>query len=69
MADQQTLQTYLAEAEAAHHRLSLGEAVVTITRDNGDEVTFQQTNLGKLKRYIQSLKRQLGQKSGTRILG
>lgn len=44
----------LAEAQAAKHQLLTGKQAVSIGR--GDKtVTFQQTNIAELDRYIQQL--------------
>lgn len=44
----------LAEAQAAKHKLLTGQKAVSIGR--GDKtVTFQQTNIAELDRYIQQL--------------
>lgn len=55
MADLETLQTRLAEAEAARHSLAMGERVIEVLRD-GRRMTFQASNRGDLDAYISELK-------------
>lgn len=54
------LQTQLAEAKAAYHRLMLGGAARVIVDQNGERVEFLSANAGKLAQYILSLEQQLG---------
>ena len=59
-----TIPDRLAEAESAYHDLMTGKAVVEVTDQNGEKVTFHRASASKLAQYIQSLKMQM--KSGNR---
>lgn len=64
MADLATLQTRLAEAEAAYHRLQTGAAEETV--QHGDmRVTYTAASAGKLASYIESLKAQIAAAGGS----
>lgn len=65
MADTATLQARLAEAEAAMHALMTGTQEVSVQYE-GHETTFSRTSEDRLRRYIDSLKRQLGMPTGRR---
>lgn len=54
MADLETLQTRLAEAQAARHALATGQRVVEVVRD-GKRMRFQESNKGDLAGYIDEL--------------
>ncbi len=61
MTDLVTLQSWLAEAETARHKLLTGSLRQTV-RYNGDkEVTFAKTDLAALDGYITSLKARIAQ--------
>ena len=59
--------TWLAEAEAALHRLLTGAQEVTVSHE-GESVTFRQATEGKLRSYIAELRAALG-KGETRNQG
>lgn len=58
MADLETLQTRLTEAEAALHSLAMGERVVEVVRD-GRRVRYQESNKGDLGAYADLLRRSI----------
>ncbi|WP_146592214.1 gpW family head-tail joining protein [Puniceibacterium confluentis] len=58
--DTATLETQLSEAEAALHRVMTGDSV-TVVGYEGHRTEFTPVDESRLRRYIQSLKRQLGQ--------
>lgn len=58
MTDVATLRERLAEAEAAYHKLALGEAEASVTYGS-TMVAYKSADLGKLKAYIADLKRQI----------
>lgn len=60
-----TIETQLAEAQDALHKLMTGQAVVSIQRD-GKTVQFQQSNRADLQAYISTLQTQLGSSSRRR---
>lgn len=60
MTDTATLRARLSEAETALHDLSLGKCVVSVGSGD-DSITYQQTNIDKLRAYIRDLKSQLGE--------
>lgn len=59
MTDTEGLEARLAEADTALHQLMLGKKVVSVDYD-GAATTFSKANEGQLRRYIRSLKRELG---------
>jgi len=59
------LEARLAEAKAAFHSLMLGQALVKVRDQNGEEVTFRSASRADLYAYIQDLERQLGCHSGS----
>ncbi len=59
MADSSVLQTRLAEAEAALHKLITGAQAVQVNHE-GFDVTYTRSSEAALRRYIIDLKRQLG---------
>lgn len=63
MVDTATLEAQLAEAEAALHKVTTGSGIVRVEYDGG-MTEFSRTNVPELRRYIQSLKRQLPDYSG-----
>lgn len=65
MADTAQLEAWLAEIEEVEQAFYLGEREVKITRDNGDDIVFNKTSLGALKRRKQSILRQLGRPAGS----
>lgn len=60
MATTEQLETRLAEAEDAFHKLSLGNSVVEIRDSNGESVRYTNTDKATLASYIGNLKAQLG---------
>lgn len=60
MASDEVLQARLDAAEDALHRLSIGEAEVSVYYD-GTRTEYRAADIGGLRRYIASLKRALGQ--------
>jgi gpW len=60
--DTAVLEAQLAEAEAALHKLMMGTKVVKIGYDGAD-TEFSRTSVPELRRYIATLKRQLGDTS------
>lgn len=58
MADIATLQLRLAEAELAYHKLMTGTKQVAVQQDDM-QVTFNMTNVDRLRSYIAELKSQL----------
>lgn len=54
------LQLRLTEAENAYHQLVTGSKAMVIVDSNLERVEFAKTDLGKLRAYIEDLKRQLG---------
>ncbi|APZ53735.1 gpW family head-tail joining protein [Salipiger abyssi] len=59
--DTATLETRLAEAETALHALLMGESV-TVTAYDGHRTEYAPADETRLRRYIQSLRRQLGRR-------
>lgn len=62
--DLATLNQRLSEAEAAKHKLLIGQAVVTLRDQNGETVTYQQASIAKLDAYIAYLQQQIDQLNG-----
>lgn len=58
MADCNTLQTRLLEAELAHHKLSTGTQEVEVEHE-GMKIKYSLVSVDKLSAYIDSLKGQL----------
>lgn len=72
MADTDTLQGRLTEAEGALHELTIGRRVEAFTRAAGDtsrQVKWTAASIVDLRAYIADLRRQLGQPSGRRAIG
>jgi polyhydroxyalkanoate synthesis regulator phasin len=63
MADLTTLQTRLSEAEDALHKLLTGQKAVSVS-DEGQSVTFTQSNIEELRAYINELRNQIADLSG-----
>ncbi|WP_422074112.1 gpW family head-tail joining protein [Tranquillimonas rosea] len=59
MTDTATLRARLAEAEDALHKVALGGAVSVVSYD-GSRTEYTPTSEAALRRYVRSLKRQLG---------
>lgn len=59
-----TLEERLAEAEAAYHKLMIGEAAKVYVDQNGERLEFNVMSASKLAAYIADLKRQLGMAIG-----
>jgi hypothetical protein len=64
MSDLAILQTRLAEAEAAHHKLMTG-ASVTLAESSGRKVGYAPADADKLQVYISTLKKQIAALSDT----
>ena len=60
MSTQVDLQQLLAEAEAAYHQLVTGTSVVEVRDQSGDTVRYQAAHAGRLKAYIEEIRRKLG---------
>ncbi|APX21713.1 MAG: hypothetical protein CML50_00720 [Rhodobacteraceae bacterium] len=60
MADTATLEARLEDAEEALHAVLMGESVTVVAYD-GHRTEYGPANEAGLRRYIASLKRQLGQ--------
>lgn len=54
-----TLAQRLAEAEAAYHSLMTGRAVVSVTDQSGEQISYSRASASSLKAYIADLKTQL----------
>ena len=61
-----TLEASLTEAENALHKLLLGQTVTVVSYD-GHRTEFKPADEGKLRRYVQELKRKLGQAPAGRM--
>lgn len=68
MATQEVLEQRLEEIEQAEFDFAMGAREVKITRDNGDEIVFNRTNMAELKRMRQSIERKLGRRTGSVIV-
>jgi len=66
VTDTATLTTRLSEAEAALHKMLVGETVVRVTKPDGSAVDFAVYDQGvtRLRAYIIELKSLLGQTGG-----
>lgn len=64
MADLETLQSRLAEAEAARHRLLTGTQEVTVNLHGFGSTTYTQANARALDRYIAELRVQIARQTG-----
>lgn len=64
MADLATLQTRLAEAEDALHKLMTGGKTVAIRSSNGSMVTYGEADAAALRGYIADLRGQIGSAQG-----
>ena len=63
MTDQATLETWLAEAEAALHKLATGSLRQTV--DVGEKrVTYTPADLGQLRRHVADLKNRIAALKG-----
>lgn len=60
MTDPAILQARLVEAEAALHKLQIGQQAATVSYD-GKSVTYSQARIADLQSYILNLRIQLGQ--------
>lgn len=57
--DLTTLKLRLAEAEAAFHKLQLGQQRVSVTFGPSKSVSYTAANISELRRYIADLKDQI----------
>ena len=65
MADLATLQARLIEAEAAQHKLLLGDKEVSVAYGAGNmQVSFNRADASELAAYIARLKAQIGALGG-----
>lgn len=69
MTDTATLEARLAEAETALHQLEIGGRVVRVRASDGKQVEYAAAEIGPLRAYVASLKRQLGKMSRGRAIG
>lgn len=49
----------LAEAEAAYHALMTGRAVVAITDQSGEQISYTRATAASLRAYIRDLKAEI----------
>ncbi|MEM1131134.1 MAG: gpW family head-tail joining protein [Pseudomonadota bacterium] len=61
-----TLAERLAEAEAAYHRLQIGQAAVAVHDQNGERIEFRPATVRYLAAYIEDLRRQIAGQSRPR---
>jgi hypothetical protein len=54
-----TLAEQLSEAQAAYHRLQIGEAPLVYVDQNGERVEYNRTTAPRLAAYISELERQM----------
>lgn len=69
MATRDQLTQWLSEAEAAQHRLMMGEQEVQVRDSNGDQVMFSAANASRLAAYIKWLRSELAALTATPING
>ncbi len=63
-----TLQDRLIEAEAAYHKLNIGEQAAEVRDSNGESVRFTQANQARLRAYIAELKAEIAaETAGTQV--
>ena len=55
-----TTQQKLEDAETQLHLLNTGQKVHVSVDINGERVEFNRVNIGRLERYVENLKSQLG---------
>ena len=65
MADLSQLRTWLTEAETARHKLVTGSLRQRVNYTGQADVTFAQTDIGRLDAYIASLKSQIAAAEGS----
>ncbi len=58
------LKAQLAEAEAAYHRLMLGQGIAEFRDQNGETVKYTSASASRLRAYILELRSQLGISTG-----
>lgn len=58
-----TLAEQLTEAQAAYHRLQIGESAVRFTDQNGEAVEYTRASAPRLAAYISNLQRQVAGQS------
>ncbi len=66
MTDIAQLRTWLAEAEAAQHKLLTGCKTVTI-REGESQLTYSEADADKLAAYIQNLQLRISRAGGDRF--
>ncbi|APO74259.1 phage head-to-tail joining protein [Rhizobium etli 8C-3] len=64
-AERALAQARLDEARAALHRLTIGQAEVSLVY-NGESITYSAADAGRLQTYIRQLEAQLGLRSSAR---
>lgn len=64
MTETTTLRQRLREAEAALHRLMIGEREVTVSVGGYGATTYAQTDRGALEAYIARLKAEIAAREG-----
>lgn len=64
MADLNTLQTRLQEAENAYHDLMTGKKAVSVSWSDGQSIEYRKSDSAQLEQYIQFLKRQIAELNG-----
>lgn len=65
MADLATLQLRLTQAEEQYHKLLTGQAARVFVDQNGERIEYVAASASRLAAYIEDLKRQLGQQTGS----
>lgn len=53
-------QAMLDEARAAYHRILIGGGIYQFRDQNGEQVSYSKTDIGKLAAYIRWLENELG---------
>ncbi len=59
-ADRTIWQDRLTEAQSAYHDLATGQAVAAFTDQNGERVSYNRADMGKLSAYIADIVALLG---------
>lgn len=63
-----TLAEQLSEAQAAYHRLQIGESAVRFTDQNGETVEYNRASAPRLAAYISELERQMAGQSRPNVI-
>ena len=64
-----TTQELLDEAEAAYHRLMLGEQVVEVRDQSGESIRYLANSAARLAAYISQLKAKIATEAGCKPTG